>query len=141
MPSSAESFSNVISLHKISKTGNYDDLSNKPLTIDIGTQQGPVILASLSNGIHIIRGYYKNNETETSVITVDGSMFINKSDNNITILNGAKNQVNYNTLDGTLWTTKISNLVQASSFDSIEIVTDYPDTMQPNVLYMKAEDI
>ena len=62
-------------------------------------------------------------------------------DNNISILNGARTQVNYNTLTGTTWTTKITNLVQANSFDSIEVVNEYPSTMKDNVLYMKVEAI
>ena len=138
---SSESFKGNISLHKISKTGNYNDLVNSPIISYIGSEDGPVILASLEDGTYSISGYYKNNYSVSTVNPIVGSLLVNKSGNKIVILNGDKTQVNYNVLNETTWTTQTSNLVKANSFDSIVVVNDYPTTMLNNVLYIKVEAI
>ena len=46
--SSSESFSNNINLHKVSKTGNYNDLLNKP-TIPVDTNDNVFIINSIDN--------------------------------------------------------------------------------------------
>ena len=140
-PAISESFTSNITLHKISKTGSYNDLLDAPILSYTGTQANPIVLSDLANGTSFVLGYYKNNASDSTVYQTNSSMLINKDNNNISILNGARTQVNYNTLTGTTWTTKITNLVQANSFDSIEVVNEYPSTMKDNVLYMKVEAI
>lgn len=137
----SESFSGEISLHRISKTGNYGDLNGRPIVQSIGSEEGPVILASLADGTYTISGYYKNNATTTTVQQANGPMLVNKIGNNLSIIGGSKTQVNYNTLNETTWTTQIYNLIQSSAFDSIVVVNEFPDDMLDNVLYMKAEAI
>lgn len=139
--SSRESFSQDINLHKISKTGSYNDLLNKPIISSVGSEEGPVILASLADGTYSISGSYKNNASSVDIIETTSPILVNKVGDNLTMISGAKTQVNYNTLNESIWTTKTSNLVQASSFDSIEIVTDFPTTMKQNVLYMRIEGV
>ena len=139
--SSRESFSQDINLHKISKTGSYNDLLNKPIISSVGSEEGPVILASLADGTYSISGSYKNNASSVDIIETTSPILVNKAGDNLTMISGAKTQVNYNTLNESIWTTKTSNLVQASSFDSIEIVTDFPTTMKQNVLYMRIEGV
>ena len=139
--SSRESFSQDINLHKISKTGSYNDLLNKPIISSVGSEEGPVILASLADGTYSISGSYKNNASSVDIVETTSPILVNKAGDNLTMISGAKTQVNYNTLNESIWTTKTSNLVQASSFDSIEIVTDFPTTMKQNVLYMRIEGV
>ena len=139
--SSAESFTSNIRLHRISKTGSYNDLLNKPIVPYVGSEEGPVVLASLADGTYSIFGSYKNNASSTDIIETTSPILVNKAGNNLTMINGSKTQVNYNTLNESTWTTKTTNLVQASSFDSIEIVTDFPTTMKQNVLYMRIEGV
>ena len=86
-------------------------------------------------------GSYKNNASSTDIIEATSPILVNKAGNNLTMINGSKTQVNYNILNESTWTTKTTNLVQASSFDSIEIVTDFPTTMKQNVLYMRIEGV
>lgn len=139
--SSEESFTSDISLHRIAKTGLYSDLLGTPISPSVGTEEGPVVLASLADGTYSVSGSYKNNATSTEIMETTSPVLINKAGDNLTIINGARTQVNYNTLDESTWTTKTSNLVQASSFDSIEVVTDFPATMEQNVLYMRIEGV
>lgn len=137
----SETLTNDVSLHKISKTGSYNDLLRVPVYNSVGSEEGPVILSSLSDGTYSITGEYKSNPTTTTVLKAESPMIVNKAGNTLTLINGAKTQVNYNSLNESTWTTKTSNLVQANSFDSIEVVYDYPTTMKDNVLYMRIEAV
>ena len=95
----------------------------------------------MADGTYSISGSYKNNASSVDIIETTSPILVNKAGDNLTMISGAKTQINYNTLNESIWTTKTSNLVQASSFDSIEIVTDFPTTMKQNVLYMRIEGV
>ena len=65
--SSSESFSGTIKLHKISKTGDYDDLIDKPITYDgnsnmyVGEAQGinNAVIGASNNIVHDTGGSYE----------------------------------------------------------------------------------
>ena len=85
----SETLTNDVSLHKISKTGSYNDLLRVPVYNSVGSEEGPVILSSLSDGTYSITGEYKSNPTTTTVLKAESPMIVNKAGNTLTLINNA----------------------------------------------------
>lgn len=69
--SSSESFSGNISLHKVSKTGSYDDLLNQPDLLDATYSNGTAYFINSSNPITTPTNYYTKSEIDTKIGNIE----------------------------------------------------------------------
>jgi hypothetical protein len=69
--SSSESFSGNISLHKISKTGSYNDLLSKPDLLDATYSNGTVYFVNSSTPTAAPSNYYTKSEIDTKIGNIE----------------------------------------------------------------------